>query len=70
MIAARSARLRLIGEQLRALGAPVGELVHSYVHMHVNRMIRSAQRAHELVLYDLLRRHYDGVVARTRKRTA
>jgi hypothetical protein len=42
----------------------VTQLVHSYLHMHVNRMIRTAQRMHELVLYDLLRRHYDAVLAR------
>lgn len=29
-------------------------------------MIRSAARLHELVLYDLLRRHYDGVIARAK----
>jgi thiopeptide-type bacteriocin biosynthesis protein len=73
MFAARSARLRPIGHQLRAqaaagrLGQPVTELVHSYLHMHVNRMIRSAQRLHEVVLYDLLRRHYEGIVARRRQ---
>ena len=30
-------------------------------------MIRSAQRLHEVGLYDLLRRHYDGVLARSRQ---
>ena len=70
--AARSTHLRAIGEPLRALEAtgrlcePVAELVHSYVHMHVNRMIRAAPRFHELVLYDLLRRHYEGIAARRR----
>jgi thiopeptide-type bacteriocin biosynthesis protein len=70
--AARSTHLRAIGEQLRALEAtgrlrePVAELVHSYAHMHVNRMIRAAPRLHEVVLYDLLRRHYEGVTARRR----
>jgi hypothetical protein len=34
--------------------------------MHVNRMLAAAQRRQELVLYDMLRRHYDGVVARER----
>ncbi len=68
--AVRSQRLRPLGQRLRALVSAgkltksLDDLVHSYVHMHVNRMIRSSQRAHELVLYDLLRRHYDGLVAR------
>jgi thiopeptide-type bacteriocin biosynthesis protein len=72
MFAARSRKLRPLGEQLRQLEAAgqltqsLGQLVHSYIHMHVNRMIRSAQRLHELVLYDLLRRHYDGIAARMR----
>lgn len=71
--AARSTWIRPIGEQLRALAAagrllePVEELAHSYLHMHVNRMIRSVPRPHEVVLYDLLRRHYEGVVARRRQ---
>lgn len=71
--AARSARLRPIGDELRALEAagrltqPLAELAHSYLHMHVNRMIRSAPRLHEVVLHDLLRRHHEGVVARQRQ---
>lgn len=71
--AVRSRDLRAIGAELRELeGAgrisqPIPDLVHSYVHMHVNRMIRSGQRQHELVLYDLLRRHYDSVLARERQ---
>ncbi len=35
-------------------------LVSSYLHMNVNRLFRSSQRAHELVLYDFLFRIYDG----------
>ena len=35
--------------------------------MHVNRLIRSAQRAHELVLYDLLARLYESKLARAKK---
>ncbi|MFN0248020.1 MAG: lantibiotic dehydratase [Kofleriaceae bacterium] len=63
--APHAARLR----ELQAAGllrAPVIELAHSFIHMHVNRMIRSAARLHELVLYDLLRRHYDGLIARAK----
>jgi thiopeptide-type bacteriocin biosynthesis protein len=48
------------------LTSSVGELAHSFAHMHVNRMLTNSARAQELVLYDLLRRHYDGVVARAR----
>jgi thiopeptide-type bacteriocin biosynthesis protein len=73
-IAARSAANAPIVAELRAaeqrgqLAAPIVELVPSYIHMHVNRMIRSAQRAHELVLYDLLVRLYESQVARAKAR--
>jgi thiopeptide-type bacteriocin biosynthesis protein len=72
IFAGRSATLRPLGQHLRELAAAdrlsqsLTQLAHSYLHMHVNRMIRSSQRFHELVLYDLLRRHYDGVLARHR----
>ena len=51
-----------------ALAVPLSELAGSYIHMHINRLIRSAQRAHELVLYDLLVRLYEGRLARARSR--
>jgi thiopeptide-type bacteriocin biosynthesis protein len=70
----RSRVLRPLGGQLAALAGsgrlsiPVTDLVLSYIHMHVNRLIRSSQRLHELVLYDLLRRYYEGQIARSRPR--
>ena len=70
--ARRSAALRPLGAQLAALAAAgrltaaPHDLAQSYIHMHVNRLIRSSPRLHELVLYDLLRRHYAGVIARKR----
>jgi thiopeptide-type bacteriocin biosynthesis protein len=72
--ARRSHALRPLRGQLAALAAagrlnqPVADVVQSYIHMHVNRLIRSSQRLHELVLYDLLRRHYEGVIARNRSK--
>lgn len=56
----RSEALAPLVAELRSLEArgiltfPVDDLVWNYSHMYVNRMIRSDQRAHELVLYDLL----------------
>jgi len=73
-LAARSAASAPIIAELRAaeqrgrLTAPILELVPSYIHMHVNRLIRSAQRAHELVLYDLLVRLYESQAARAKAR--
>ncbi len=58
----RSARLAPLVAELRALESrgeltvPLRDLVFSYLHMFVNRLIRSDARAHELVLYDLLHR--------------
>ncbi|HEX3765390.1 MAG TPA: lantibiotic dehydratase [Kofleriaceae bacterium] len=73
-IAARSVANAPIIAELRAaeqrgqLTSPVLDLVPSYIHMHVNRLIRSAQRAHEVVLYDLVVRLYEAQVARAKSR--
>lgn len=66
----RAARTRSAVEQLRelaksdALRVPVIELTTTYVHLHVNRMMRSAAKAHEVMLYDFLTRVYEGRLAR------
>jgi hypothetical protein len=57
-------------QELRALAdagrlcVDIAELAMSLAHMHVNRMLRSAQRAQELVLYELLGRAYSSQAAR------
>ena len=66
----RSAALRPIMAELKAcdvaakLSIPLEDLAPSYIHMHANRLLRSAHRAHELVLYDFLARLYDAQLAR------
>ena len=62
ILTARSARIQPLARELASLDA-LGQLTcarsdiaKSLVHMHVNRLLRSAQRAHELVLYDFLDR--------------
>jgi thiopeptide-type bacteriocin biosynthesis protein len=68
----RSGRLAPVAAGLNALeaegrlGMPVAALAGSFLHMHANRMARSAARAQELVLYDLLGRHYASQVARAK----
>lgn len=58
----RSERIAPIVAELRALraegklGLSLEELSTSYVHMWLNRLIRSGNRAHEYVIYDLLAR--------------
>jgi lantibiotic biosynthesis protein len=75
-LAARSAANRPLAAQLRELESagrlrqPITDLAHSFVHMNVNRMMRSHQRLQELVLCDFLRRHYDSVIARAKQRPA
>ncbi|HEY1377157.1 MAG TPA: thiopeptide-type bacteriocin biosynthesis protein, partial [Gemmataceae bacterium] len=43
---------------------PVADLAPSLLHMHANRLLRSAHLAQEAVLYDFLSRYYDGQLAR------
>jgi thiopeptide-type bacteriocin biosynthesis protein len=43
------------------------DLAPSYLHMHANRLLRSAQRAQEMVLYDFLARLYDSQAARAQE---
>jgi thiopeptide-type bacteriocin biosynthesis protein len=68
----RSARIGLLGRRLEAawaegrLTVPVPRLADSYLHMYANRLLRSAARAQEWVLYDFLVRTYRSRLARTR----
>ncbi len=58
-------------EKLRAmanhgkLALPLDDLIGSYAHMHINRLMRSSGNRHELVIYDFLFRIYDGKLARS-----
>jgi len=61
-----TAELRRL-EHARRLTLSVAQITPALIHMYVNRLIRSAQRAHELVLYDLLSAIYDSRVARAAK---
>ena len=66
----RSAVIAPLGRVLQSLTeegvitVAVPELALSLAHMHVNRMLRSAQRAQELVLYEMLGRAYSSRAAR------
>ncbi|HEX7318357.1 MAG TPA: lantibiotic dehydratase [Pyrinomonadaceae bacterium] len=46
------------------LSLTLQELALSYAHMHVNRLLPSSQREHELFVYDFLARLYDARAAR------
>jgi thiopeptide-type bacteriocin biosynthesis protein len=66
----RSLQLAPVTAELRRLArsghlsATLPGIATSYAHMHVNRLLRSAQRAQELVLYELLDRAYSGQAGR------
>jgi thiopeptide-type bacteriocin biosynthesis protein len=66
----RSLRLAAVRAELCQLGqagrlsATLTDIAMSYAHMHVNRLLRSAQRAQELVLYELLDRAYSSQAGR------
>ncbi|HYK41590.1 MAG TPA: thiopeptide-type bacteriocin biosynthesis protein, partial [Thermoanaerobaculia bacterium] len=68
----RSGRVAPLIRELNALEAdgrlsqPLAKLAASCVHMHVNRLLRSAHRKQELVLYDFLARLYESRTIRTR----
>jgi thiopeptide-type bacteriocin biosynthesis protein len=53
--------------QAGELTQTISELASSYVHMHLNRMFRSAQNAQEMVLYDFLARTYDSKLAKGKR---
>ena len=59
--------MEIIGQN-GELGLSLREMVPSFTHMFVNRLLRSSQRAQELVLYDFLRRLYDSQIARNRSK--
>ncbi|MFN8586173.1 MAG: lantibiotic dehydratase [Candidatus Eisenbacteria bacterium] len=72
LLAARSAAQRPHVEALLALeaagelGVSVDELLESLLHMHANRVLRSSQRAQELVLHHWLENAYAARLARAR----
>jgi len=61
----KTVRAELEGaQQAGRLTKSIAELAGSYVHMHLNRLFRSAANAQEMVLYDFLARTYDSQLAR------
>ena len=55
-------------EQLQAAGrltTPLEEMLGSFIHLSVNRLLSSAQRAQEMVIYHFLARLYESRISRT-----
>jgi thiopeptide-type bacteriocin biosynthesis protein len=65
-IAPVAAELRDL-ESRGLLATPREEIVGSLLHMHANRMLLAQHRAQEVVLYDMLKRHYTSELARARR---
>ena len=74
LIGQRTSRMVDLIADLRKLEAegrmtiPISQVAVSMLHMWVNRMLPSVQRAQEMVLYDFLTRHYESKHARSAKR--
>lgn len=66
-VAAAIKNLRKL-EKAGLLHADIQELACTHVHMHINRVLRSSARLHEVVLYDFLFNLYDARLARTAMR--
>jgi thiopeptide-type bacteriocin biosynthesis protein len=72
ILRAGSGSMAPIAERLCALSdsgrltVSMDDMAASLVHMRINRLLRSAHRAQEAVLYDFLERIYDGRAARQR----
>ncbi|MEI6349288.1 MAG: thiopeptide-type bacteriocin biosynthesis protein [Bacteroidota bacterium] len=54
-------------EKKNQIEIPIDQLLSSYLHMMCNRLFKSNQRLHELVLYDFLCQYYTSLFARKRK---
>lgn len=55
-------------KQAGVLHVDISDLVTSYVHMHINRLLQGSARLQEVVLYDFLCNLYDARLARERTR--
>jgi len=51
-------------QKSEARSKKIDDLLPSYIHMTLNRLFRTQQRTHELVLYDYLFRYYNSFLAR------
>ena len=63
----RSRQMASIAKQIKTKSTKehsVNELLKSYLHMMMNRLFRSNNRLHELILYDFMSRYYAGEIAK------
>lgn len=63
----RSKELRAVVEQIShklKKDDHINELLNSYIHMTINRLFRSKNRMHEMILYDFMCRFYTSEIAK------
>ena len=63
----RSRQLKPVAGQIKIKSkkeGEVNELLKSYLHMMINRLFRSNNRLHELILYDFMSRYYASEIAK------
>jgi lantibiotic biosynthesis protein len=61
--------LEKTANEIGTLNPKVDQLLASFIHMHINRLVSSNQRLHELLMYDFLLRNYISQIARQKKQT-
>ncbi|WP_321279877.1 thiopeptide-type bacteriocin biosynthesis protein [Marinifilum fragile] len=66
----KSSRISHISDEIlflaekNMLQRPLNDLMGSYIHMLMNRLFKSKQRLHEMVIYDFLYRYYKSEIAK------
>ncbi|MFC2128993.1 thiopeptide-type bacteriocin biosynthesis protein, partial [Bacteroidota bacterium] len=56
----------LLSDKNKCLEVELNTLIASFIHMMLNRLFRSQQRLHELVIYNFLSRYYKSKIARSK----
>jgi len=51
-------------EEENSLERPLLDIIGSYIHMLLNRLFKSKQRMHEMIMYDFLYRYYKSEIAK------
>jgi hypothetical protein len=45
---------------------PLDDLLGSYIHMMINRIVACEPRMHEMIMYDFMFRYYQSAIARAK----
>jgi thiopeptide-type bacteriocin biosynthesis protein len=56
----------IIINKINVSSKSLDELMSSYIHMMLNRLFRSSNRTHELILYDFMKRYYESCIAKSK----